>query len=257
MDGSRGIIVTLMVVGLLVLAPVWVRAQVASPATEDNVAELVFPPDAPAYGLSYEAWIARFGQWHLSVPMAINPVTDPTGERCGYGQAGPVFFLVQSSEGTGARTCVVPAGTVLLIPLLDTSCSTGEDFALVARGGGELRACIEAQLPPHTKMTAVIDGVAIALERFRIQSDLFTVTLARDNWLDVRPAVLEDGVGGSWLLLAPLPPGEHKLRFGASLPRIGVVYEVTYHLTVAEPVVVKQRVGGPPVSQFERRHLAR
>jgi hypothetical protein len=94
-------------------------------------------------------------------------------------------------------------------------------------------------------LTAVIDGVAMALDRYLVQSNLSMVALAEDDWLDLEPAVLENGVGGSWLLLAPLPPGLHKLRFGASLPHIGVFFEVTYRLTVAELVVVEQRLGRP------------
>ena len=90
------------------------------------------------------------------------------------------------------------------------------------------------------ELTAVIDGVAIPdLERYRVQSDPFTVVLPEDNVLEVDPAVLEGVIDGYWLLLAPLPPGEHELRFGGGLPDIDFATEVTYHLIVAEPVVVE------------------
>jgi hypothetical protein len=215
-------------------------AQEATPMTEAEVASLVLPTDAPAYGLSYEAWTARFAQWRHSLPMAIDPGADPTGERCGYGQVGPVFFLVQSGEEPAERTCTIPAGTALLLPLLDASCSTVEPAPFFGRDEAELRACTEALFAPRAELTAVIDGVAIPdLERYRIQSDLFTVVLPEDNVLEVEPAVLEGVMEGYWLLLAPLPPGEHELRFGGTLPDIGVFHEATYHLTVAEPVVVE------------------
>ena len=76
--------------------------------------------------------------------MAIDPGADPTGERCGYGQAGPVFFLVQSGEEAAERTCTIPAGTALLLPLLDASCSTVEPPPFFGRDEAELRACTEA-----------------------------------------------------------------------------------------------------------------
>jgi hypothetical protein len=101
-----------------------VVAQEATPTSGDDLENLVLPPDAPAYGLTYEAWTARFAQWRHSLPMAIDPGADPTGERCGYGQVGPVFFLVQSGEEPAERTCTIPAGTAVLLPLLDASCTT-------------------------------------------------------------------------------------------------------------------------------------
>ena len=76
-----------------------------------------------------------------------------------------------------------------------------------------------------------------------MQSEPFTVVLPQDNVLEVEPAVLQGVIDGYWLLLAPLPPGEHELRFGGSLPEIGFATEVTYHLIVAEPVVVEPAEG--------------
>jgi hypothetical protein len=217
-----------------------VVAQEATPTSGGDLENLVLPPDAPAYGLTYEAWTARFAQWRHSLPMAIDPGADPTGERCGYGQVGPVFFLVQSGEEPAERTCTIPAGTAVLLPLLDASCTTIEPPPFFGRDEAELRACTEALFAPRAELTAVVDGVAIPnLDRYRVQSDLFTVALPADNVLEVEPGVLEGVIDGYWLLLAPLPPGEHELHFGGALPDIGVVHGVTYHLTVAEPAVVE------------------
>jgi hypothetical protein len=46
----------------------------------------------------------------------------------------------------------------------------------------------------------------------------------------VSPAV-SDGI---WLMLRPLPPGPHTIRFGGSFPVIGGVFQldITYHVTV-------------------------
>ena len=109
--------------------------------------------------------------------------------------------------------------------------------------------------PPHTaaalfatraELTATVDGVAIPdLERYRARSPLFTVALPPDNWLEVEPAVAAGVADGYWLLLAPLPPGEHELRFGGALPEIGVVVDITYRLSVAEPTVTEPPAGTP------------
>jgi hypothetical protein len=217
-------------------------AQEATPVTEADLGQLVLSPDAPAYGLTYEALTARFAQWAHSLPLAIHPAADPTGERCGFGQAGPVFFLVQAGgQDAVERTCTVPAGTALLLPLLDPSCTTVSPPPFFGRDEAALRACTEALFATPVALTAVVDGVAIPdLERYRVQSDLFTVALPAGNWLGVAPAVTQGVAEGYWLLLAPLPVGEHELRFGGSLPDSNFSTEVTYHLTVAEPTVVEQ-----------------
>src|SRR5215203_7166902 len=215
-----------------------VLAQNATPVTDADLGELVLPPDAPAYGLTYAAWTARFAQWTHSLPAAINPAADPTGERCGLGQAGPVFFLVQAGdEDAIERTCTVSAGTALLLPLLDASCTTVEPPPFFGGDEAELRACTEALFAAPAELSAVVDGVAIPdLERYRVQSDLFTVALPAGNWLDVEPAVIQGVADGYWLLLAPLPVGEHELQFGGSFPNSDFSTEVTYHLIVGEPV---------------------
>jgi hypothetical protein len=225
--------------------PTDIRAQEATPVTGADLGELVLPPDAPAYGLTYEAWTARFAQWAHSLPLAIHPAADPTGALCGLGQAGPVFFLVQAGgQDAVERTCTVPAGTALLLPLLSASCTTVEPPPFHGRDEAALRACTEAWFATAVELTAVVDGETIPdLERYRVQSDLFAVALPAGNMLGVEPTVTQGVVEGYWLLLAPLPVGEHELRFGGSLPDSDFSTEVTYHLTVAEPTVLEPTDG--------------
>jgi hypothetical protein len=45
-------------------------------------------------------------------------------------------------------------------------------------------------------------------------ADLFAVALPVGNVLGVESTVTQGVVEGYWLLLAPLPVGEHELRFG-------------------------------------------
>ena len=75
------------------------RAQTATPAA----ASLALPPDATVGGLGLADWVVRSQQWLLSFPSAINPAFDLTGERCAYGQSGPVFFLLQSPADRSVR----------------------------------------------------------------------------------------------------------------------------------------------------------
>ena len=242
---KRGLVMFVLVLLVGTGGPTDIRAQEATPVTGADLGELVLPPDAPAYGLTYEAWTARFAQWAHSLPLAIHPAADPTGALCGLGQAGPVFFLAQAGDQEAVeRRCTVPAGTALLLPLLDASCTTVEPPPFHGRDEAALRACTEAWFATAVELTAVVDGETIPdLERYRVQSDLFAVALPAGNMLGVEPTVTQGVVEGYWLLLAPLPVGEHELRFGGSLPDSDFSTEVTYHLTVAEPTVLEPTDG--------------
>ena len=242
---KRGLVMFVLVLLVGTGGPTDIRAQEATPVTGADLGELVLPPDAPAYGLTYEAWTARFAQWSHSLPLAIHPAADPTGALCGLGQAGPVFFLVQAGgQDAVERTCTVPAGTALLLPLLSASCTTVEPPPFHGRDEAALRACTEAWFATAVELTAVVDGETIPdLERYRVQSDLFAVALPAGNMLGVEPTVTQGVVEGYWLLLAPLPVGEHELRFGGAVPDSDFSTEVTYHLTVAEPTVLEPTDG--------------
>ena len=242
---KRGFVMFVLVLLVGTGGPTDIRAQEATPVTGADLGELVLPPDAPAYGLTYEAWTARFAQWAHSLPLAIHPAADPTGALCGLGQAGPVFFLVQAGDQEAVeRTCTVPAGTALLLPLLSASCTTVEPPPFHGRDEAALRACTEAWFATAVELTAVVDGETIPdLERYRVQSDLFAVALPAGNMLGVEPTVTQGVVEGYWLLLAPLPVGEHELRVGGGIPDSGIATAVTYHLTVAEPTVVEPADG--------------
>ena len=105
------------------------------------------------------------------------------------------------------------------------------------------RCLLQVQIPGwkcHVRWRAGISrhrrgGISLSAGRGRDQSDLFTVALPAGNWLGVEPTVTQGVAEGYWLLLAPLPVGEHELRFGGEVPDSDIVTEVTYHLTVGGP----------------------
>lgn len=65
---------------------------------------------------------AKWWEWVLSLPVSENPLFDETGEFADNGQPySKVFFLagVANANGTVERTITIPAGTALLVPLLN------------------------------------------------------------------------------------------------------------------------------------------
>jgi len=62
------------------------------------------------------------------MPAKDNPVNDPTGEKCATAQnsSSPVFYLSFNNGGFSQRTCKVPAGKALFIPVLESEISQKE-----------------------------------------------------------------------------------------------------------------------------------
>ena len=120
----------------------------ASPRRRLTAAVEILPPDEPWAGLTRGEWDARWWQWAVSMPEEINPNFDTSGERCGYGQSGPVFFLPGNvvGEGPAEITCVVAAGTAIYVNVVGSECSTVEAPPYFGRTEDELRACANATL---------------------------------------------------------------------------------------------------------------
>lgn len=89
----------------------------------------IFPPGGKPYGLTYAEHVKNFWNWSLGIPAKDNPSNDPTGAKCAIGQSNTnssVFYLAPG-EGVSQRTCKVPAGKGLLIPVMQAEDSNKED----------------------------------------------------------------------------------------------------------------------------------
>jgi hypothetical protein len=180
----------------------------------------VIPPKAQLFGLSYAEWGAAWWRWVLAVPAAMNPMLDPTGAHCAVNQHGPVFFLAGTSGASAIRQCSVPQGKFLFFPIInfiaDWPCP-GPDFCAGVPLGTCLTDLAQFFMDHVTDLECVIDGRPLhALHRYRATSDVFSLT--GDPSLTVfdpcitgtpQPAVSD----GFWIMLAPLPPGVHTIRF--------------------------------------------
>lgn len=202
----------------------------------------VAAPRSRPYGQSHEAWAADWWRWALAQPTPSSPLLDTTGAHCGAGQHGRVWFLAGSLGGAVQRSCTIPHGKAILVPavsalrvqaLLDDRDLSVEDVRAMTR-----RAIAGAEI------SAEIDGRPVAhLERHYEESEVFTARFPDDNvygadesvcarnWRDVlacRPAM----DAGYWLLIHPLPRGEHTLHVKGYLPSSAFSTEATYTLHV-------------------------
>ncbi len=187
-------------------------------ATAEGAAVEILPPDEPFAGLTRGEWDARQWQWLVSMPVDVNPGDDTTGDRCGYGQSGPVFFVIGSGGG-GNRTCVVAESTAIYVVVATVECSTVEARPFFGRTEDELRACATADMDLVSDVSARVNGVDVAnLDTYRTASPLFTLTFPDNNIFGVEPGVAHAVSEGFSFVIAPPPPGRYEITWLVSYP---------------------------------------
>jgi hypothetical protein len=189
----------------------------------------VFPPGSNPFGATYGVWSARWWQWALGQPVPTNPLLDTTGASCAVGQAGPVWFLAGTfGGGSATRTCAIPAGKALFVPVANSFCSEEGDGTPEAQ-----RACAKAFMDTATDLSAEVDGVSIQnLQLYRVQSPIFDLTLPDNNIFGAPAGVYTPtAADGIQLMLAPLRAGSHVIHFHSVFAGSAPI-DITYHLTV-------------------------
>ena len=244
----RNVVIIISLLTLITLLPAPnVLAQNANPG--------VIPPKAKPYGMTYGEWSAEWWKWVYSMPIDAHPLFDTAD--CSKGQKWPVWFLggtfATSVSPTGevigqaTHSCTIPTGKALFFPVLNGEASTLE-------GNGQTKAELESAakfIMDHAlNLQTEVDGKVIQnLGDYRNLSPLFTYELPSNNVLyylgvDAPAGATSPAVGdGVYLMLAPLPKGDHTIHFGGEFIftqenggfDFHFIVNVTYHLTVASP----------------------
>jgi len=225
--------ITLRVLTALALLT-WVSAAWA----QRNPNPRVLPPNSVPYGKTYAEWGAAWWQWALSIPAARNPVSDHTGQFCDQGQSGPVWFLAGTFGFSTERSCTVPAGKALFFPLVNRISGAGVGSCEPTKPGVacDVDAFIRSALDFLARvdiLEAEVDGVPLQdLAQYVALSTPFAVTLPSGAVFGLPAGKFAPHIAsGYWLMLAPLPSGQHTIRFRGGITGSFDVH-VTYLLTV-------------------------
>jgi hypothetical protein len=195
------------------------------------------PPRAETRGDSSEDWSAAWWQWALTIPDGpAHPLYDQTGEHCGVGQHGGVWFLAGTSADEDpdtptlevTRACTLPTGKAIFFPIVNIACSTLEapPFGPLPGevwGDAELSACAARFIDGPV---ALVRGLRVSLDdrslkqldACRARSPLFRFTLPSPNILGVAVPEAQETVDGQavsdgyYVMLPPLSAGEHRLE---------------------------------------------
>lgn len=181
----------------------------------------IFPSGSKPYGLPYDKHIENFWKWILSIPAKDNPINDSTGEKCATGQSNTnssLFYLAFNNGGVSERTCKVPAGKGLFIPVMqveltekDVPGATIEELKLSAKTDQD--SVNSMYLKVGDKEYNFED-----LRKYRTNTDGFDVDYA-DNGIF---GIVEGGsttavADGYYIMTDPLQKGNYTVHYRSSL----------------------------------------
>jgi hypothetical protein len=162
-----------------------------------------------AADLSAEWW-----KWAMSSPDDVNPVRDTSGIHCDTGQQGKVWFLA-GGLGTSPirRSCTIPAGKYIFFPVINMVY-----WPLEPDSGF---TCEEAMKNAAVNNAATIDlfvkvdkKIVKNPKQYRASTrkcfDVYERIAAERKPYNAFPSASD----GYWILLKPLKPGKHTIKFG-------------------------------------------
>ena len=180
----------------------------------DSINPGVFSKDSLPYGIPYDEWLAKWWQWSFSIPAAQHPRDAYTPEKCTLNQDGPVWFLADQLGGQEERTCTIPAGKAIFVPLLVGECDYSSPDI---KSDEALRRCAMAG-DEYGVIDATVDGMKLkSLEQYRTQSGFFNITIPENNIYDEPAGAYRAFADGFFVFLEPLPAGKHDVHLKVSV----------------------------------------
>lgn len=212
-----------------------------------------YPRDSVIFGRTYDDWSAAWRQWADSLPAKAHPLFDTAD--CSKGQSGPVWFIggrfcapdvnPECVSLPANRSCTVPVGKALYFPILNISCLDGEaKNGLCFKAGPfitQMRTVLANNMNQTTGLQISVDDNSISgnlKNKFRVQSPVYPSLLPEGN---LYQALDETVIGagsylgvddGVYVMLKPLPKGNHILNFKGRFPQFDFSLDFTYNLTI-------------------------
>jgi serine/threonine protein kinase len=204
------------------------------------------PVVSSGYGATYAQWAGVWWQWSMQLPLtnsagAIHPDIDSPAFDVTEGQGPEVWFLA-APFGTVKRSCVIPSDKWLFFPLLNAESSSLEQGTVFFGDKADEQAAIARYFQDHvTGLFCEIDGVPVPeLNSYRFTNPQITFK-APSPWVFGELGGVGTSTGdGYYILLRPLGPGQHTLRYGgafqfrkpADVFDLYARLDMTYYLTI-------------------------
>ena len=200
----------------------WILLLSSTPSSASDALG-IFPPGSKPYGLSYEDHIKNFWKFIISLPKEKNPWHDETGANCALAQSGKnssIFYLGGNGGGQPKRwerTCTVPSGKGLLIPVMVVEVS---DKEVRGKSMEELRQIAKKDQDSVTSLYLKINDKEYKPEeisKYRTSTGSFEVVFPENAIFNVTKGPSKAVADGHYIITEPLPRGNHTVHYKSSL----------------------------------------
>jgi len=200
-----------------------------------------FPPESNPFGLTYKEHVVNFWKHLLSIPSDQSPINDKTGEKLINGQTNSnssVFYLA-NDRGKSERTCTIPSGKGVLIPVMVVEVSDKEVQNATEE---KLHKVAKKDQDSVTSMYLKIDDKEYDknyLSKYRVHTDAFDVVFPENAIFGVTSGKSKTVADGYYIITDVLPKGKHEIHYKSSLTSEGEDHlepnfeqDIKYTLTV-------------------------
>ena len=184
----------------------------------------IFTPESKPYGLPYEEHIKNFWKWIISFPKDKSPWNDQTGANCDNGQSGTnssVFYLSGNGGGKSERTCKVPVGKSLFIPVSPMEAS---DKEVPDASVEDLQAIAKKDQDSVTSLYLRINDKEYNredLSKYRTNTSDFEVAFPKNAIFGASEGNSKSVADGYYIITQPLTKGNHTVHYKSSLICVG------------------------------------
>ncbi len=188
-------------------------------------------------GVTYGQWTVRWWQWALSMPANKNPLEDNTGANAFQNQPRDVCFLAgtfgkENSElEMPTRTCTIPAGRPILVPVLN--CQADRIDIPHLKSHQEILDEARRQANTIVKKVCNINGEIIYPERVASDPSIYDIMIHKDYTREkIKDETSPASGDGYWVFLKGLSPGRYRIFMEGACEHGRIKSGAHYSLTV-------------------------
>jgi hypothetical protein len=203
-------------------------------ATVDKSVD-IHPPESSPYGLTYEQHVENFWKWLLPQPVPSSPWNDQTGINCTNGQSGSnssVFYLSGNGGGNSDRTCKVPAGKGLFIPVSPMEISESEAPKSSIE---QLHSIAKSDQDGVTSLFLKINDKEYSLQDlsgYRVDTEDFEVVFPKNALFGVKEGPSKAVADGYYVITEPVEKGNHTVAYSSIIPNVPFAQDIKYNIVV-------------------------
>jgi hypothetical protein len=203
----------------------------------DSLNAGIFSEESTPFGIGYDDWVSKWWNWHVSMSKDTHPRENNEPSRCASNQEGDVWFLADILQGKEERSCTIPEGRAILVPLLTGACWDDNTDPELKTDQGLLKCAKEGD--EYSVVSAQLNGVQLKnLQDYRVHTTPFNLTIPEgNNVVESLPGTFRAIADGYFIFLEPLTRGNYELQLKTSVanpvtPDYNYAAEVLYHIKI-------------------------